>query len=104
MEQLKLGGNNDLALASIVSPHQKPDISSRLLQAKESLNAWKKLVEAGKVEPLVIKLDSLPEMRGKVRMLTLAEQEQLLAGNDMIGDYVRRILATIPEPSNDKNT
>jgi hypothetical protein len=53
---------------------------------------------------LVVKLDSLPEMRGKVRLLTQAEQEQLLAGNDMIGDYVRRILATMPDPSNDKNT
>jgi hypothetical protein len=68
------------------------------------LNAWTKLVEAGKVEPLVIKLDSLPEMTGKVRMLTQTEQEQLLAGNDMIGEYVRRILSTIPDPSNDKNT
>lgn len=36
-------------------------------------------------------------------MLTQTEQEQLLAGNDMIGDYVRRILATMPDPSNDKN-
>ena len=104
MEQLKFGGDSDLASASTVSLHRKPDISSRLLQAKESLSAWTKLVEAGKVEPLVVKLDSLPEMRGKVRLLTQAEQEQLLAGNDMIGDYVRRILATMPDPSNDKNT
>ena len=104
MEQLKLGGDSDLASASTVSPPRKPDISFRLLQAKESLSAWTKLVEAGRVEPLVVKLDSLPEMRGKVRLLTQAEQEQLLAGNDMIGDYVRRILATMPDPSNEKNT
>ena len=63
-----------------------------------------KLAEAGEVEPLVIKLDSLPEMHGKVRMLSQDEQEQLLANNDMIGDYVRRILATTPDPANDKNT
>jgi hypothetical protein len=62
-----------------------------------------KLVEAGKVEPLVVKLDSLPEMKGRVRMLSQHEQEQLLAHNDMIGDYVRRILATTPDSSNDKN-
>lgn len=104
MEQLKFGGDSGLASASTASLHQKPDISSRLLQAKESLSAWTKLVEAGKVEPLVVKLDSLPEMRGKVRLLTQAEQEQLLAANDIIGDYVRRILATMPDPSNDKNT
>lgn len=63
-----------------------------------------KLVEAGKVEPLVVRLDSLPEMQGKVRMLSQNEQAQLLANNDMIGDYVRRMLATTPQSSNDKNT
>jgi hypothetical protein len=68
------------------------------------LNAWKKLVEEGKVEPLVVRLDSLPELRGKIRMLNQTEQEQLLAGNEMIGDYVRRILNTAPPELNDKNT
>lgn len=96
MEQSNSGGDNVLASALTVSPLPKADISSRLQQAKESLIAWKKLVEEGKVEPLVVQLDSLPELRGKVRMLSQSEQEQLLAGNEMIGDYVRRILNTAP--------
>jgi hypothetical protein len=52
---------------------------------------------------LVVHLDSLPELAGKVRMLSQTEQEQLLAGNEMIGDYVRRILNTVPPQLNDKN-
>ncbi|GJI87770.1 hypothetical protein RugamoR1_09330 [Rugamonas sp. R1(2021)] len=61
-------------------------------------------MEEGKVEPLVVKLDSLPELKGKVRMLSQTEQEQLLAGNEMIGDYVRRMLSALPPQLNDKNT
>jgi hypothetical protein len=57
----------------------------------------------GKVEPLIVRLDSPPELRGKVRMLTPAEQEQLLAANEMIGAYVRRILDTVPAPLDEKN-
>jgi len=104
MEQSNSGGGSALASASTASPLQKPDISSRLQQAKESLNAWTKLVEEGKVEPLVVQLDGLPDLKGKVRMLSQTEQEQLLAGNEMIGDYVRRILNTVPPHLNDKNT
>jgi hypothetical protein len=102
MEQSNFGGDSVLASASTASPLQKPDISSRLQQAKESLNAWTKLVEEGKVEPLSLKLDSVPELKGKVRMLTSGEQEQLLTANEMVGNYVRRILATVT--MNDKNT
>ena len=102
MDQSDSGGDSVLVSASTVSPLQKRDISSRLQQAKESLNAWTKLVEEGKVEPLSVQLDSLPELHGKIRMLTPAEQEQLLAGNEMVGNYVRRILATVT--MNDKNT
>jgi len=102
MEQSNLGGTSVLDLDSTASPHQRPDILSRLQQAKESLRAWKKLVEEGKVEPLVVKLDSFPELKGKVRMLTPAEQEQLLAQSKMVGEYVRRILRTVPSEPNDK--
>jgi hypothetical protein len=102
MEQSNVGGDSVLGSASTASPLQKPDISSRLQQAKESLNAWTKLVEEGKVEPLRLKLDSEPELKGKVRMLTPGEQEQLLTANEMVGNYVRRILATVT--MNDKNT
>lgn len=37
-------------------------------------------------------------------MLTPVEQEQLLAANQMIGDYVRRILETVPAPIKVENT
>jgi hypothetical protein len=104
MEQSNSGGGNVSDSVSTVSPLQKPDILFRLQQAKESLSAWRKLVEEGKVEPLVVKLDSLPELKGKVRMLSRTEQEQLLAGNEMIGDYVRRMLSALPPQLNDKNT
>jgi hypothetical protein len=53
-------------------------------------------VAEGKVESLVVKIDTPPHLTGKTRMLSAQEQGQLRAAKQQIGDYVQRILQTAP--------
>ena len=96
MDTLKTGGVSASDSASSASRPPRPDISAGLQQAKESLKAWKQLLAEGKVESLVVKIDTPPHLAGKARMLSAQEQEQLLATKQQIGDYVQRILQTAP--------
>ena len=98
MDTLKIGGDNVLDSASTVLPPPKSDISAALQRVQESLSAWKKLVTEGVEQDLHVKLDTPPHLAGKVRMLSIEEQEQLLATKVSIGDYVDRILKTKPHP------
>jgi hypothetical protein len=96
MDTLKNGGVSVSDSVSSASPLQKPDISAGLQQAKESLKAWKQLLAEGKVESLVVKIDSPPHLAGKARMLSAQEQEQLQATKEQLSDHVQRILQTAP--------
>ena len=96
METLKLGGDSVLASDSNALPLQKPDILAALLQAEKSLRSWKQLMAEGKVESLVVKLDSASDSANPVRMLSPQELEQLRATKIALGNYVERILTTIP--------
>src|SRR5471032_4468 len=96
MDTLKIGGDNVLDSTSTALPPPKSDISAALQRVQESLSAWKKLVTEGVEQDLHVKLDTPPHLAGKVRMLSIEEQAQLLATKVSIGDYVDRILKTKP--------
>lgn len=55
---------------------------------------WKQKLDEGKVEGLVVKIDSPPELAGKVRMLSESEQEQLRETAKQIRAYISRVLNT----------
>lgn len=62
---------------------------------KASLQAWKKLLGEGKVESLLIKIDSPPETAGVVaRMLSEQEQQQLRMTKETQSNYLQGILQT----------
>lgn len=100
MDTLKTGGVSASDSASSASRPPKPDIWAGLQLAKESLKAWKQLLDEGKVESLVVKIDTPPHLTGKARMLSAQEQQQLRATKQQIGDYVQRILQTAPLKQN----
>jgi hypothetical protein len=59
------------------------------------LQAWKQLIAEGKVESLVLKIDSPPELAGiAYRMLTEQEQAQLRMTKKQQSDYQQRIRKT----------
>lgn len=95
MDISNTGGDNGLGSGSTASPRQKPDISAALLQLKESLKVWKQLMAEGKVESLVLKIDSPPELADvPYRMLTEREQRQLRINKRRMINYCQRILQT----------
>jgi hypothetical protein len=95
MDTLNTGGGSVSVLGSNASPRQRPDISTELLQVKESLKAWKQLIAEGKVESLVVKVDSLPQAEGVgARMLSEQEQQQLQMTKVELSNYLQRILQT----------
>ena len=95
MDTLNTGGDNDSGSGSNASPRQKPDISAKLLQLKESLRVWKQLMAEGKVESLVVKIDAPPELANvPYRMLTEREQRQLRITKRQIDNYYQRIFQT----------
>jgi len=93
MDTLKPGGDSGSDSDLNASPPQKPDISAALQQAKESLKAWKQLLAEGKVESLVVKIDT---PAAETRMLSAEEQAQLQATKEQLSDHVQRILQTAP--------
>ncbi|WP_254441830.1 hypothetical protein [Duganella vulcania] len=96
MDTLKAGGVTVSDSDSTASRPQKPDISAELQRAKESLNAWKRLLAEGKVESLVVKLDTPPGLAAEARMLSAEEQDQLRGAKQDIKAYMQRILQTAP--------
>ena len=95
MDTLNTGGDNGSGSGSNASPRQKPDISAKLRQLKESLRVWKQLVAEGKVESFVVKIDSPPELADvPYRMLTEREQRQLRITKRQLGNYFQRVLQT----------
>lgn len=95
MDTSNIGGGNGSDSASNVSLHQKLDISSGLVQLKESLKAWRRLIDEGKVELLVLNIDSPPELAAvPYRMLTQAELQQLILSKKLQSDYMQRIRKT----------
>ena len=50
----------------------------------------------GKVESLVVKLDSVSDSASPVRMLSQQEVEQLRTTKKALGNYVERVLTTKP--------
>src|SRR5471030_2881307 len=95
MDILKAGGVSVSASDSTALLPQKPDISAGLLRLKASSQAWKKLLAEGKVEPLVLKIDSKPETVGvPARMLSEHEQQQLRKTKEDQSNYLQRILQT----------
>jgi hypothetical protein len=95
MDTSNIGGDNGSGSGSNASPRQKPDISAKLLQLKESLRVWKQLLAEGKVESLVVKIDSPPELANvPYRMLTEREQRQLRITKRQMDNYFQRIFQT----------
>ncbi|MYN15256.1 hypothetical protein GTP81_00665 [Rugamonas sp. FT107W] len=60
------------------------------------MNAWKRLLAEGKVESLVVKLDTPPGLAAEARMLSAEEQDQLRGAKQDIKAYMQRILQTAP--------
>jgi len=54
------------------------------------------LLAEGKVESLVVKLDTPPDLAAEARMLSAEEQDQLRAAKQGIKEYMQRILQTAP--------
>lgn len=95
MDTSNTGGDSGLGSDSTASPRQKPDISAELLRLKESLKVWKQLIAEGKVESLVLKIDSPPELADvPYRMLTEREQRQLRINKRRMMNYCQRIMQT----------
>ena len=95
MDTSNTGGGSGSGSGSNASPRQKPDISAGLVQLKASLQAWKQLIDEGKVESLVLKIESPPELAGiPNRMLTEPELQQLMLSKKMQSDYMQRIRKT----------
>jgi len=95
MDTSSIGGDSGSASDSNPSPRQKPDILAELAQLKESLRAWKQLIAEGKVESLVVKIESPPELEGiPYRMLTEREQRQLRISKRRLHNYYNRMLQT----------
>lgn len=62
------------------------------------MRAWEQLLADGKVEPLVLKWDTPPELEGiPNRMLTEREQRQSRINKWRLGRYYERILRTPPK-------
>lgn len=95
MDTSNIGGDSGSASDSNPLPRQKPDILAELARLKESLRAWKQLIAEGKVESLVVKIDSPPELAGvAARMLSEQEQQQLRATKMELNNYQQRIVPT----------
>ena len=95
MDTLNTGGDNGSGSGSNASQRQKPDTSAALLQLKESLRVWKQLMAEGKVESLVLKIDSPPELADvPYRMLSERELRQLRINKRRMINYCQRILQT----------
>jgi hypothetical protein len=59
------------------------------------LKAWRRLIDEGKVELLVLNIDSPPELAAvPYRMLTQAELQQLILSKKLQSDYMQRIRKT----------
>ena len=93
MDTSNIGGDSGSASDSNPLPRQKPDFSAGLERLKGSLRAWKQLMDEGKVESLVVKIDT---PAAETRMLSAEEQAQLQATKEQLSDHVQRILQTAP--------
>lgn len=98
MDTSNIGGDSGSASDSNPLPRQKPDFSAGLERLKGSLRAWKQLMDEGKVESLVVKIDSPPELKGvPYRMLTERELRLLRISKRQIHNYISRIIQTPPK-------
>lgn len=59
------------------------------------MSNWRKQVAEGKVESLVVKIDS-PQPQNQARMLSDEELHQLRETKVQIGDYFDRVLRAAP--------
>src|SRR4051812_13915164 len=99
MDRSNTGGDNGSGSDSNPLPRQKPDFSAELARLKGSLRAWKQLMDEGKVESLIVKIDSPPELEGMpYRMLTERELRLLRISKRQVHNYITRILQTPPKP------
>lgn len=98
MDTSNTGGDSDSASGSNPSPRQSPDFSAALEQLRGSVRAWEQLLAEGKVEPLVLKWDTLRDAEGMPnRMLTERELRQSRINNWRLDKYYTRILRTPPK-------
>ena len=92
MDTSNIGGGSGSASDSNPLPRQKPDFSAELARLKGSLRAWKQLMDEGKVESLVVKIDTPPEVEDiPYRMLTEREQRQLRITKRQMDNYYQRV-------------
>lgn len=95
MDTSNTGGDSGSGSDSSASPRQKPDISAGLVQLRASLQACRQLIDEGKVESLILKIDSPPELAGVPnRILTEPELQQLILSKKLQSDYMQRIRKT----------
>lgn len=94
MDTSNTGG--DSGSGSSPLPRQKPDILAGLAQVKESLRAWKQLIDEGKEERLMLKKIEPPPGLENVhnRMLTESELKELRQRKKLAFDYMQRVRKT----------
>jgi hypothetical protein len=94
MEQLKSGGKKSLVLDAIALQRQKHDTLLRLHQAKKSVKVLmnSSTEQVGESMRIVVSINSSDALRGKSRMLSDSELQELINTKQIVSTETRHVI------------